>query len=107
MWECRMKHDQGCELALIEEQIVDLFLSAPTGVLSGDEARLLAKLKVHKVALLDFDASSWRLKSRAVWNTQGMPIQSSSRNLLVLNVMVILFGIYLIFKDIPFMGMLS
>ena len=62
-----MNHDRGCELALIEENIVDLFLSTPTGVLSGDEAWLLAKLK----ALLDFDASSWRLKSRAVWITQG------------------------------------
>ena len=58
VWEGRMKHDQGCELALIEDNIVDLFLFVPTGVLSADEVGLLVELKVCKVALLVFVASS-------------------------------------------------
>ena len=70
-WDRRIKHDRGCELAGIEEQIVDLYLVAPTSILSIVEIGILLSLKARKASLLVFKDSSWRLESRAVWIKLG------------------------------------
>ena len=39
-WDRRIKHERGCELALIEVQIADMFLLASTGILASEELGL-------------------------------------------------------------------
>ena len=36
-WDRRIKHESGCELALIEVQIADMFLLSSTGILASEE----------------------------------------------------------------------
>ena len=66
-WEHRMKHDRCSELVSIETTIANLFLLAPTRILSYEDTELLLELKACKEKLLAFEASTWRLKSWAVW----------------------------------------
>ena len=65
-WERQMKATRCVELESIETSIVELFLLEPTGILTMEEASLLAKLKSCKEDILAFEASTLRIKSRAV-----------------------------------------
>ena len=58
-WDRRIKHERGCELALIEVQIADMFLLAPIGIINSEELGLLSVLKAQKESVLAFEASSW------------------------------------------------
>ena len=57
-WELRRKFELGHTLADVEEQIHDLFLLAPTGVLLAEELAALAGLKGQKDKILALDAAS-------------------------------------------------
>ena len=66
-----MKHDRYSEFVLIENCIAEIFLLAPTGILSLKYVKQLTELKARKEELLDFEALYWTRKSWAVWIEQG------------------------------------
>ena len=65
-WEHRRKFELRCTLAKVDEHIRDLFLLAPTRVLSARELSTLESLKICKEKILELEATTWRLKSRVV-----------------------------------------
>ena len=70
-WEHWLKQDLYNEFVSIENCIAELFLLAPTGILSLKYVKQLTELKARKEELLDFEALYWTRKSWAVWIEQG------------------------------------
>ena len=65
-WECKKKLIRENDLLEIESSIMELLLSIPTGILSGDHQSQLDSLKKHTEDIHAFEVSTLRHKSRVV-----------------------------------------
>ena len=78
-WEKVKVRKKGKEFAEIKRDILSLFSSCPSGILSKDEAMCLATLKIRKKKYLAHEFLTWNMKSRAITGlSKGMPIQNVS-----------------------------